>query len=179
MKLVGLIGKARSGKDTAAYHMHLHHGYQRYAFAEPIKDMISAAFGYQIGESEGADKEQVIKWLGKSPRQLMQLLGTEWGRELINPNIWLLLAEQTLLHHQRRGHTGLVISDVRFDNEAKWIIEQGGSLIEITRGVASSVNEHVSESGVDIRLPRFMVANDGTLDELYEAIDEATQLLPA
>lgn len=179
MNLIGLIGKARSGKDTAANYLQMLHGYNRYAFAEPIKDMISAAFGYQIGESEGADKEQVIEWLGKSPRQLMQLLGTEWGRDLVHPNLWLLLADQTLQHHTRVGSHGLVISDVRFDNEAEWIIKQGGTLIEITRGAASAVNQHASESGIDESYPRFTVANDQTVDDLYEALHRTVLLLPA
>ncbi|KII34883.1 hypothetical protein NL64_06385 [Pseudomonas fluorescens] len=178
MNLIGLIGKARVGKDTAAEHLHMWHMFNRYAFAAPLKDMLSAAFGHDIGEADGAAKEQVIDWLGKSPRQLTQLLGTEWGRNCVHPQLWTLLAEQQWIHCQRGLSHGLVISDVRFDNEAEWILQQGGTLIEITRGTAAPVNAHASEAGVHLRYPRFMVSNDGTLDELYSELDRIVFLLP-
>ncbi|SDW38102.1 hypothetical protein [Nitrosomonas communis] len=49
--------------------------------------------------------------LGKSPRDVMQSFGVEWGRKLIHPDIWVKRVENLIDHYLR-----LVLSDVRFDN---------------------------------------------------------------
>ena len=45
MKLIGLTGKARSGKDTVANYLFNQHGYTRIAFADPVKLAAQQVFG--------------------------------------------------------------------------------------------------------------------------------------
>lgn len=170
-RFVGLIGKARVGKDTVAEHLVEQYGLMQYAFADPLKDMLEAVFGDKF---RGGDREQVIDWLGKSPRQLMQTLGTEWGRDCVHPDLWVLFAEQEWLKVQARKAPGLVISDVRFKNEAEWIHQAGGLLIEISRPGAEEISAHVSEAGFAqfSHLPRELINNDGSLDDLFEQVDD-------
>lgn len=168
-RLIGLVGKARVGKDTVAGHILDNYGLMQYAFADPLKDMLEAVFGDKF---RGGDREQVIDWLGKSPRQLMQTLGTEWGRDCVHPDLWVLFAEQEWLKAQARKAPGLVISDVRFDNEAAWIHGAGGLLLEIVRPEAGQVADHLSERALTLEVPRTVIINDGTLDELFEQVDE-------
>lgn len=173
-RLVGLVGRARVGKDTAAEFLEDRHLLQQFAFANPLKDMLTSVFGDLFYDG---DRESPIEWLGKSPRQLMQTLGTEWGRQCVHPDLWVLLAHQEWLACQRNLSKGMVVSDVRFDNEARWIKEQGGVLIEIRRREAEKVSAHLSEVGILHRVDH-VIRNDGTIDDLYAALDEVVSWLP-
>ena len=165
-RLVGLMGKARSGKDTAADYLQTY-GFHRYAFADPMKDMLEAVFGDHF---RNGDRERPIHWLGKSPRQLMQTLGTEWGRGCVHPELWILLArgKWDVVNHMGES---LVITDVRFANEAKMITDQGGILIELVRPDAEKVNAHISENNDMSGVARYTIINDGSFADLYSEID--------
>jgi hypothetical protein len=171
--LIGLAGRARVGKDTVARYLAAHLTLISYAFADPLKQALASMFHLTAAQLEGAEKEQPLPWLGKSPRELMQLLGTEWGRDLVHPQLWLLLAEQNLqlLAEHDQAMKGVVIRDVRFNNEAAWIRSKGGVILHITRPDAAAVAEHPSESGVRAYATDFTLVNDGTLEHLYDEVD--------
>lgn len=173
MKLIGLVGAARVGKDTAAEHLVEQYDFSQYAFADPIKEMLEPVFGDLF---YGGHREEEIKWLGKSPRQLMQTLGTEWGRDQVHPNLWVLLAEQAWQREKSRGGCGFVVSDVRFANECEWITRAGGTLIEIVRPDAPTVADHRSEREALNLLGRWRITNDGTLEDLYARLDEIMEV---
>lgn len=170
--LIGLAGKARVGKDTVARYLAAHLSLISYAFADPIKQALAMMLSLTPAQLEGSEKETPLPWLGKSPRELMQLLGTEWGRQLVHPQLWLLLAERNLQqlaeHHQ--AMRGVVIRDVRFDNEAHWVRSKGGVILHITRADAQAVAAHPSESGITPRPGDITLRNDGTLDDLYDKL---------
>jgi len=65
----------------------------------------------------------------------------------------------------------MVVSDVRFDNEADWVRSIGGLVIHIIRGSAPDVAAHSSEQGVTMRPGDGTIVNDGTLQDLYTQID--------
>ena len=100
----------------------------------------------------------------------MQTLGTEWGRELINPELWLILAKQRLLNFG----PGMVIADVRFENEAEWVRSQGGRVIHIERPSAVAVEVHASEAGIKFKGEEgdFKIINGGSLEDLQQTIRE-------
>lgn len=176
MKLIGLIGKARSGKDTVASHLYRFHDFESIAFATPMKSMLETAFP-SVNFHSG-DREAIIPWLGKSPRQLLQTLGTEWGRECVHPDLWMLLAERRIQACREVGDKGLVITDVRFHNEADMILRNGGQLWHIHRDSAKAVNAHASETCDWSGYPRKIIDNNGTHVELYAKVDElANELL--
>lgn len=163
--LIALTGVARSGKDTAGQFFCSTYGFTQYAFADPIRAGLRAALGLTNWHfNEG--KEIPILSHGKSPRQLMQLFATEFGRNLVHPNVWLMRAETAVLNVK-----DLVITDCRFDNEAAWVREHGGYVIRITRDNAPQVSAHISENGVSEELVDFKVKNNGTLEELYGSLD--------
>lgn len=165
--LIGITGKAGAGKDTAAQYFVEAHGYVQYSLAHPIKAALSCMFGWPMEKWDDRDwKEAVIPSIGKSPRQCAQTLGTEWGRELICTDLWLVLAEQFI----QQSKEPVVISDVRFDNEADMIRLLGGEVIEVTRAGVGGVSEHLSESGVEDWLIDWEFKNDGTVDELHHKL---------
>jgi hypothetical protein len=177
--LIGIAGVARSGKDTAAQHLVSHHGFQAYAFADPLRDGLMHILNLSPCDFDGAQKELPLPWLGRSPRQLMQSLGTEWGRNNVHPELWLLLAEQNLdllarTHDETRG---FVVSDVRFENEADFIRKRGGVVIHMERIAALTVNQHSSENGV-VRAPGdIWLPNDGPFEELFTNLNHVVDTL--
>lgn len=167
--VIGIAGLARTGKDTLVNFILAArgHGY-RYGFADPIKRMLLAlnidcTDPFWIG-----NKESEIPALGVSLRRLMQTLGTEWGRELINPDLWVILAKQVLADNG----PGMLISDVRFENEAKWIRSVGGRIIHIRRFDRLVVEGHVSEAGIPALPEDILIHNNGTLEQLQWAAQE-------
>jgi hypothetical protein len=167
-RLVGLHGRARSGKDTVAQLLADKHDFARLTFASPIKDALLLMFGLRREDFEGAAKEATIDWLDVSPRHLMQTLGTEWGRKHVADDVLIRHAARRLAHIQRYARR-VVISDVRFENEAQWIRSHGGEIWHIKRReTAGAVRSHTSEAGIDFRPEDSILVNDGTLAELAE-----------
>ena len=177
--LIGLAGRARSGKDTAAKHLVNTHNLQAYAFADPLRDGLMNIFNLSPCDFDGDRKEQSIGWLGKSPRELMQSIGTEWGRNLVHPELWLLVAEQNLAFLAETYDTasGFVISDLRFENEAEFVRKRGGVVIHLIRPDAPEVNPHSSELGIGIQDNDLVLHNIGSLEDLYGQIDEFVHVL--
>ena len=155
--IIGLCGLATAGKSTAAAAFC---GWERASFAAPIRAML-AALGL-TAEQMGKWKSVPVAWLGcKTPRQLMQSLGTEWGREQVAPDIWLALAERRIAQARAAGFPGIVFDDVRFDNEAALLRSLGGKVLRIERdGLAPSMT-HASERGVSLGLVDGTIINLG------------------
>ncbi|QDH65216.1 deoxynucleotide monophosphate kinase [Pseudomonas azotoformans] len=172
--LIGLTGRARSGKSTAADHLAGTYLLEKYAFADPLRDGLMAIFNLDPTDFEGDRKEQPLVWLDRSPRQLMQSMGTEWARNTVHPDVWVKLAEQNLDYMTRAlgAVLGFVVSDVRFENEADLIRQRGGTVIHISRKDAQAVNPHISEAGVIVRQDDLILRNYGTVEEFLRSLDE-------
>lgn len=178
--LIGLHGLARTGKDTAASYLVTQFALYSYAFADPIKAAIFHLFNLTQEHIEGNLKEVLLPGIGKSPRQLMQLLGTEWGREQVHPELWLLLAAQNIAYQQevdQNHYNGVVIRDVRFENEADWIRRQGGRVVHILRPNAQAVSAHSSESGIAIHDNDFVIHNEGTIEDFQQQLGRMMAIL--
>lgn len=166
-RYIGIAGPARSGKDTAAGWL-IEQGFRQYSFAAPLKAGLKVMLGLDARHTDGDLKELPLESYGASPRRMMQTLGTEWGRELINDRVWLIRAGEITEEWLRSPDVrGVVISDVRFENEAAWLREKGGLLVHLRRAAAHSVEAHASEAGVAVEAGDPVVHNDGTIDELF------------
>jgi hypothetical protein len=163
--LIGLAGRAGVGKDTAAKYLCDEFTMRQYALASPIKDALSA-MGFHRGLYDRDDvKDQPIAGLGVSYRKLAQTLGTEWGRA-IHPEFWLILGSREW-HALSPDFRGMVISDVRFENEAALVRDAGGIVIHIAgpsrRPIAIDGAVHASEGGVERVQDDVVVTNTGSL----------------
>ena len=167
-RLIGLTGAAGAGKDLVAT---LIPGALRIAFADPLYEGLAAMLG--IPEAllrSRATKEAPLAGLGRSPRQLLQTLGTDWGRQMVSPDIWLQAAYWRWEKASAAGHSFVVVPDVRFANEARLIHDQGGEVWLIHRPHLEPVAAHVSEAGLPLGQIDRLLVNDGSVEQLRERV---------
>lgn len=174
--ILGFSGPAGAGKDEAAITAHsildsIGIPTQRYSFAFPLKEMCKFIFDMTDEElSERELKEQVGRnTYGLTNRRVMQLLGTESFREVFDENIWIDVAERLI---SKGGSEICIISDVRFENEARWV-KENGILVHIDptgrEGFEVIKEVHASEAGYETE-PDHIVENIGTVEEFRSQV---------
>jgi len=173
--LVGLCGAAGAGKNTVADFLS---DFTQIAFADSLYECVSTITGLPVVKLKDREvKETVIPWLGKSPRQMLQSMGTEWGRETIHPEIWIRIAMNRAWLEKVAGRS-VVITDVRFDNEAAAVAAAGGEVWEVARPgwrcLADDAAAHQSEAGISRHLIARTIDNSGSLDDLRRQLSGAT-----
>ena len=164
--IIGLAGKARAGKTTAANYITIKYDIHEYAFADPLKTAAVELFGItrQMAYGYEYDREQIVNGWGISVREMLQKLGTECMRMNFGDDFWTKRAEIAV-----SKYTHLIISDVRFDNEARWIKNKGGIVINITRASIDIDSNHVSESGITEQ--HYDIENSGNIRNMFNKID--------
>lgn len=178
--LIALAGRAGAGKDTAAHLLgeavwndFPKDGVVVTGFARRMKRALEVIFDLNFEALDREEKEAKLDWLGKSPRELMQSLGTEWGRNCVRDDLWLLLMERTLYDHPTRSRDVILITDCRFPNEVAWVRRKGGSVWWIERDGLPGVAAHSSENSIGPADCDRTVLNFGTKEDLAEAVQRA------
>lgn len=170
-KLVGITGRAGAGKDVVANILKsdLLHDCSVYRFASPLKEACANLFGWTMEQIEDRDfKETVDPVWGFKPRIAMQTLGTEWGRAL-RDDLWVHMAQ---VKFDSPFTHGMIICDVRFENEAAFIRDNGGLLIHVNRmGTAIEEASHASEAGVEFKEGDAWIDNNGTIEDLKSKVE--------
>lgn len=168
-RLIGVHGPLNGGKDTAANIIQdlLPGKYYRYAFAKPIKEACQVLFGFTGEQLEDRVlKETVDPYWGFTPRRTMQLLGTEFARNMLRDDVWIKRAERECLKNAEHDH-GTIITDVRFPNEAEWIRSRSDAVIihlEVPGLEKDHRYKHASEAGIPFDPDRDLkVVNDKAL----------------
>ncbi len=144
-RLIALTGAKGVGKSTYAEFLAGENG-TVLSFATPIKRMLQALVGkeYVFGSKKNEETH-----LGVTGRVLLQTLGTEWGREMIDQDIWVKAMRHILTDAMFEEYRPVVIDDLRFENEAKMIRELHGEIWHVERRSYTPANDnHISEAGV-------------------------------
>lgn len=210
MKVIGITGLKRSGKDTAASYYKDIHGYIQLSFAAKLKEITNKYLGC-VSKDE-SDREQIQEFdvhhrnlimaahsLGladisnefmlrffdvfeqfavsydesstryrTSYRKVLQLVGSEVCRHF-QGDIWVKQVEDVLRSPENKDGK-FVISDVRFDNEARMIRDTGGIILRVVR--EGTMNDgHSSEKGVDDKYIDYVIENT-TFENLYRQLEE-------
>lgn len=177
--LVGLTGYAGSGKNTAADGL-VASGWVQLSFAEPLRQMlltlnpiIHAGIHLQTFiDDQGWDE---TKYRYPEVRRLMQVLGTEVGRDMIDDDLWVKLAKKTMDDCFRQGKN-VVFTDVRFPNEVAMIRLNGGKIIRIHREGTKPAQNHVSDTNVDLLTVDREIVNSGTVQDLQNTLKDVLGL---
>jgi len=175
--IIGIHGFKQSGKDTLADLMVEEFGFKKVAFADKLKNALHLLFNVPKQNLWGSDEDKMklteVKWTSLnninrenrqdstylSVRELMQIFATEVCRTSI-PGIWY---EYLDINEQEN----IVVSDVRFDNEAEFLKSKNAYVIKVKRKCATST-AHESEKGITDDLMDKIFENNGTLDEFLE-----------
>ncbi|QPB09708.1 dNMP kinase [Streptomyces phage Shaeky] len=180
MRDVALIGRARSGKDSVGARLVSRYGYKRLAFADPLKDMVL----------------EINPWVPTTPgvvvrlHRLIQDVGWDYAKETYpevrrilqhtgqsvrrqDPNYWVRVMRDTIDHTTGR----LVITDVRYPNEADFLAGYGFRLVRINRPALGDPdpNAHISETALDDYPVPVTILNNGTLEDLHAHADSIAQ----
>lgn len=149
LQIVGISGKAGSGKDWIAQNLLIPRGFRQWSFAWHFKVWL-------VGQGK-ATLEEVFETKPPHIRKLMQEEGTERGRMVYGEDIWantMYAWFQTI--NMYWGENKFVVPDVRFVNEVEAIHRLGGKVYRIyapIRVANSSLSEearnHISETALD------------------------------
>ena len=133
--LIGLCGKKGSGKSFFANYLINNFNFIELSFAQPLKEATKIIFNLSDDDVNNQNKKEIkIDRLNASPRELLQWLGTDIIREEFNKkfnyngSIWVDNMKQNLIINKNKN---IVVSDLRFENEAQLIKEFGGTIIFI------------------------------------------------
>lgn len=178
--LVGLIGKKRSGKDTFASGL-TRMGFTRYAFADPLKALmldLDPLVQVEQDEMHLFRGTRLYGWHVMRLRTIVDEIGWERAKEIrevrrllqdhgdgvrrhVGGDVWLSATMEEVL----RDPGNVVVTDVRYPNEADAIRAHGGTLVRIIRPGLTSDDHHVTETALDDYPTHFVVSNGGTAAE--------------
>jgi len=161
--IIGIGYRAHSGKDTVGRILVQEFGFHRVGFADALKDVCSIiCFGAVFAHVRHGDFKEGITPLGMTGGQLLQKVGVAL-REAV-PGIWI---ESAHLLPRLITYGNIVVTDVRFEDEAKAIKDLGGILIEVRRYVPQ--DDHISETeGAKIKWDHVIENNGSLVDLLHE-----------
>lgn len=175
--LIGLHGRAGSGKDTAADFIEKYaknKTFKKFSFAQPLKDAVKIMFNLtdehiiEKKEDPVLNPDGSVKWhlngQALSPRLILQWLGTDILRNQIKESFHVDNMRDRIKEALKDTDI-VVITDVRFLNEAEMIKELGGFVIRLERNTTRTIHTgHASEQRID--LVDHVIDNNGSLEDL-------------
>ena len=176
--IIGLHGHKRVGKDTVYEIIRSSYPHAiRLAFADKIKESLAALFGVSMREIdilkeeggmfkvESQSFEHSYSW-----RTFAQRYGTEAHRELFGDNFWV---DMTLPFDSGNDWWDdskhlVIVTDVRFKNEAQRISDLGGHIIHLVRTESDKNDIHISEEPLPNEYISYTIYNDSSLEDLKD-----------
>lgn len=164
---IGLVGEFRSGKDTVGDYLRSEYSFKSTYFAKSLYDVCRSLFPKRFEE-------------GNKPRKLLQDAGSAMRQ--IDVNVWI---NKTIQEINEMGSDQIVVTDVRYPNEAERLRQEGFTLIKIVsplekrieRSIVDSGSfsvtdtQHESEKQVQAIETDYLINNDGSLLDLYWNVD--------
>lgn len=174
--IIGLYSPAQqSGKSTVAGYLTREYGFETRGFSLALKRMVidlmnsAGITPEQIGFYMDRGKEDPIPELGdNSFRMLCQTIGTDWGRTLVDKDLWVKI----VVSNPQRPDL-LVIDDVRFPNEYEAIRAEGGQVWKVYRPGVVPISDHPSEGLLEGFEFDATIENGGTISDLERAAEVA------
>jgi len=178
--LIGICGKAGSGKDTVGHHLIRKYKFEQIALADPLKRLVKDVFvlDYDTVYDRVLREQELPEWKGWSVRKLLQFIGTELFRQNIESEIWV---KSLWLRVKNNPDKNYVVTDIRFPNELQFFIDNGGqdfvSFKTVRGGCAGNVGITGHESEQYDLEANFTFENNGTVRDLYRNVDSVMNIL--
>jgi len=173
MKLIGLAGRARSGKDTVAHYLVEHYGFKQLAFAEHLKNVAEVAGWDGLKDIRG---RILLQELGDVLRHydggifINALIGKMKYYDMLSQGFG------TITTPPRDAR--IVVSDVRLPSEIEALKNLGGSIWYIQRNVEGmeKVPAHITETlNPDSYKFDYVFDNSNSFQALYSGVDMAAK----
>lgn len=170
--LIGLCGYTGVGKDEVAKHLVSQHGFVRVAFADAMRDDL-----YTLNpwiHPTGMQLAFIVDALGwdrakrdySEIRRLLQVYGTEVGRNGFGENVWIDRAVAEI-----KKHPNVVVTDVRFDNEVTALRQLRAKIVHVSRPDHGPINGHASELLDYAKVADIELVNDSDIATLQVRVD--------
>lgn len=174
--IIGLSGAARSGKTTVgdALKSHIRNklgsAAECFAFADPIREVAKSLFmfeDYEVWKDQVIDPDFGVGG-GITGREFMEQFGTEFVRQRLGSQFWVRHLAKRISRHEKAyescclGNTFAIVTDVRFENEAQFIRENGGIVVRVEswqKEITLDPSGHVSRRPLPDHLVDFAYQN--------------------
>ena len=181
--IIGLKGLKNSGKDTVAAYLIKQHNFERKAFADPLKRSVAALLDIPYHEIDKWKNDPGVRvnvefdppvdglhvHYSLTFRQFLQRMGDEASKQVWWDAFWddLTLPIDGFYHGKK-----IVITDCRFESNARRINTCGGYVVQLRRPGFEAQDPHRGEELFSDKVVDYTLMNDGTLDDLYDKINE-------
>lgn len=192
MAIIGISGKARSGKNVFGEFLARElfkqggQGYVIMSYAHELKCMVQREFDLSWDQLWGTDKEKKDKrykkwyedrddythWTG---REIMQQFGGFYRS--IDPDFW---TKKLFSVMEEKEYENVIVTDVRYPNEVDPILERGGVHIRVNREDKTQIHgsQHSSETSLNNNYKvDFNINNNRTLKDLRNTAKDIASVL--
>jgi hypothetical protein len=192
-QFIALGGLKKHGKDAFADFLAEDHGYIKLGMSDRLHEIalvlnpwlrLDDDEMHEIETDRFTTYNYLTNLLGytqakdiREYREFLQTLGTDVGRQMLDPDIWVIQAFQKI---QKLLHEGknVVLTATRFPNELDMTEHLEGVSLWISRpNLVQPVDTHASENSVSEKDFDHTVLNDGTLEELRSYADSLVRTL--
>ena len=189
MKIIGIHGPSRGGKDTI-YRILLEEfpliRFERQGFADALKVSAARSLGLSGPDNHLIQMMDGLKEIGqintpwgkRTGREFLQYYGTEAHRDMFGGDFWLdqVISNPSNPKERSRGINRvcdvLVIPDVRYQNEVGRVVDAGGQLWKVLRNVEGHNTGHASEKELIVNWDR-VIDNNGSKEGLRSDVKNA------
>lgn len=171
--IVGLTGLKGSGKDTVAAYLIKEHGFERRAFADPLKKSVAALLDIPYHEIDKwkNDPTMTVEYGSGHMltfREFLQRFGDEASKQVWGDTFWNDLTLPTDGYYAGRN---IVITDCRFESDVRRITICGGYVVSVQRPGLSNKDPHRGEANLPPNLVDYQLMNDGDIQSLNERVE--------
>lgn len=202
-QVIGIGGKLQHGKDVVADHLVDELGWVKVGMSDALNEILMVLNPHipTVDEKTVAKKflgvtystktvtttstmqyADVVKQLGYTKakeipevRRLLQAMGTEVGRKMIDTNIWVKMMSKKVRELKKKGVPGVIVTGIRFPNESKAIKTLEGELWWVDRPghvAESDAASHDSENSLKPDDFEVFIENDRSLNDLRAKVDD-------
>lgn len=202
-QVIGIGGKLQHGKDVVADHLVDELGWVKIGMSDALNEImivlnpfiptqkittekrrfLGIKYGHksvsQLSVIRYADLVEQVGYVeakkNSEVRRLLQVMGTDVGRKMIDTNIWVKMMSKKVREAKKSGVPGVVVTGIRFPNESKairtlegelWWIERPGHVADSSSGSHDSENS-LTDDDFDV-----VLVNDRKINDLRAKVDD-------